>query len=105
LENGYFLSKEREMSSSNSFSSVYSNASASMPYEMEDERQESEKCDFEVDSEDSHIDDNTDLEAYFDEPIADDVWLEDYRRRQEENNERMAELELRWNGSKPVTSW
>jgi hypothetical protein len=27
---------------------------------MEDERQESEKCDFEVDREDSHIDDNTD---------------------------------------------
>ena len=93
------------MSSSNSFSSVYSIASASMRYEMEDERQESEKCDFEVDREDSHIDDNTDLEAYFDEPIAEDVWLEDYHRRQEENNERMAELELRWNGSKPVTSW
>jgi hypothetical protein len=27
----------------------------------------------EVDREDNHIDDNTDLEAYFDEPIADDV--------------------------------
>lgn len=93
------------MSSSNSFSSVYGNASASMSYEMEDERQESEKSDFELDREDSHIDDNTDLEAYFDEPIADDVWLEDYHRRREDNNERMTELELRWNESKPVTSW
>ena len=97
------------MSSSNSFSSVCSNVSASMPYEMEDERQESEKCDFEIGledlDEDSHIDENTDLEAYFDEPIADDAWLEDYYRRREENNERMAELDLRWNGSKAVTSW
>ena len=69
---------------------------------MEDERQESEKCDVQVDRtvdrEDSHIEENTDLEAYFDEPIADEVWLEDYHRRREE-------LQLRWNGTKPITSW
>ena len=97
------------MSSSNSFSSVHSNGSASTPYEMEDERQESEKCDVEVDRtvdrKDGHIEENTDLEAYFDEPIANEVWLENYHRRREENNKRMAELELRWNGTKPITSW
>lgn len=85
------------MSSSNSSSSVYSNASASIVYEIEDEHWESEKCDFEVDHEDSHIGENTDLEAYFDKLIADNVWLQDYNRRREENNERMAELELRCN--------
>ena len=69
---------------------------------MEDERQESEKCDVEVDRtvdrEDGHIEENTDLEAYFDEPIADEVWLEDYHRRREENNKRMAvRASLEWN--------
>ena len=78
---------------------------------MEDERQEREKCDIEIGledlGEDSHIDENTDLamEDYVDEPIADDAWLEDYYRRRKENNERMAELNLRWNGSKAGTSW
>ena len=90
------------MSSSNSFSSVHSNLSASMPYEIEDELLES---DFEVDREGGHIDDDSDMEAYFDEPIADEVWLEEYNQRREEDNERMRELQLRWNGNKPVTSW
>ena len=90
------------MSSSNSFSSVHSNPSASMPYEIEDELLES---DFEVDREGGNIDDDSDMEAYFDEPIADEVWLEEYNQRREEDNERMRELQLRWNGNKPVTSW
>ena len=47
----------------------------------------------------------THLGGYFDEPIADEVWLEDYHRRQEENNKRMAQFELCWNGSKPITLW
>ncbi|CAB4006595.1 Hypothetical predicted protein [Paramuricea clavata] len=72
-----------------------------MPYEIEDERQESEKCDLE----DGHIDDNSDLDANIDEPIADEVWLEGYHQRREENNKRMAELDICWNGSMPVTSW
>ena len=58
------------MSSSNSFSSVHSNPSASMPYEIEDELLES---DFEVDREGGHIDDDSDMEAYFDEPISNPV--------------------------------
>ncbi|XP_028394439.1 uncharacterized protein LOC114544657 [Dendronephthya gigantea] len=96
------------MSSSSSFSSVNSNTATIMPYEMEDERKESEKCDAEFDPdipEDSQMDDNTDPEAYFDEPIADNVWLENYNRAREENNQTMAELELRWNGRKTLTSW
>jgi hypothetical protein len=57
-----------------------------MPYEIEDELLES---DFEVDHEGGHIDDDSDMEAYFDEPIADEVWIEEYNRRREEDNERM----------------
>ena len=58
------------MSSSNPFSSVYSSLSSITAYEMEDEAQESDKCDLEGDSRESHVD-HTDEEAYFDEPIAD----------------------------------
>jgi hypothetical protein len=76
-----------------------------MLYEIEDERQESEQCDFEVNLEDGHIDDNSDLDANIDEQIADEVWLEGYHQRREENNKRMAELDICRNGSKPVTSW
>ncbi len=93
------------MSSSSSFSSVRSNPSANMPYEIEEELLESEKSDFEADHEGSHVDDDSDIEAYFDEPIADEVWLAEYNRRREEGNEKMRELQLRWNGNKPVTSW
>ena len=51
-------------------------------YEVEDELQESEKSDIDADPV-GHIqmDEDTDLEAYFDEPLADDVWQEEYRRR------------------------
>jgi hypothetical protein len=57
-----------------------------MPYEIEDELLES---DFEVDHEGGHIDYGSDMEAYFDEPIADEVWIEEYNRRRKEDNERM----------------
>ena len=61
------------MSSSSSFSSVHSNPSANMPYEIEEELLEIEKSDFEADHEVSHVDDDSDIAAYFDEPIADKV--------------------------------
>ena len=93
------------MSSSSSFSSVRSNPSANMPYEIEEKLLESEKSDFEVGQEGGHVDDDSDMEAYFDEPIADEVWLAEYNKRREEDEERMRELELRWNGNKPVTTW
>ena len=93
------------MSSSSSFLSVRSNPSANMPYEIEEELLESEKSDFEVGQEGGHVDDDSDMEAYFDEPIADEVWLAEYNKRREEDEERMRELELRWNGNKPVTTW
>ena len=72
-----------------------------MPYEIEDELLES---DFEVDREGGHIDDDSHMEAYFDEPISDKVWLEVYNRKREEDNERMRELQFCWNGNKLVTS-
>ena len=37
-------------------------------------------------------------EAYLDEPIADEAWLQ-------ENNETMRNLELPFNGNIPLTSW
>ena len=93
------------MSCSSSFSSVPSNPSANMPYEIEEEQLESEQSDFEVGQEGGHVDDDSDMEAYFDEPIADEVWLAEYNKRREEDEERMRQLELRWNGNKPVTTW
>ena len=51
------------------------------------------------------MDDNSDEEAYLDEPIADEAWLEEYHRKREEDNERMRDLEVRFKGNKPVTSW
>ena len=37
-------------------------------------------------------DDNSDTEAYFDEPMPDETWLEDYSRRREEDKERLQQL-------------
>ena len=39
------------------------------------------------------------------EPIADEAWLTEYYRKREEDEERMKDLELRFKGNKPVTSW
>lgn len=89
------------MSSSSSFSSARSNISANMAYEIEEELLESEKSDFEA----GHIDDDSDMEAYFDEPIADEVWLAEFNRRRQQDDERTRELQLRWNGNKPLTTW
>jgi hypothetical protein len=52
------------------------------------------------------VDDNSDEEeTYLDGPIADEAWLEEYHRKREEDNERMRNLEVRFKGNKPVTSW
>ena len=50
------------------------------------------------------MDDKYSDEAYLDEPIADEAWLEEYHRKREEDNERMRDLEVRFKGNKPVTS-
>ena len=86
------------MSSSRSNSSSYSNVSANNLYEVEDELKGSEKSDDEDNA-------NSDIEAYFDEPMADEAWLADYLRRREEDEERQQQLQLRLNGNEPVTSW
>ena len=89
------------MSSFSSFSSVRSSSSANKRYEIEEELE----SDLDVQHEDGHVDEDSNIEAYFDEPIADEVWLAEYNRRREEDNERMRELQLRWNGDKPLVSW
>ena len=38
-------------------------------------------------------------------PMKSEIWIQNYYRRQNEETERMNELGLRLNGSKPVTSW
>ena len=95
------------MSSSQSHSSVYSDVSSSMPYEVEDELKESEKSSIVADREYGNIDDDgdSDMEAYFDEPIADEPWLAEYHRKREEDEERMQQLQLRFGGSEPVMTW
>lgn len=100
------------MSSSNSFSSAYSNPELELPYEMEGEREEiASNFEVEVDDEGDQVDPNIDMEsgdcmeAYFDEPIANEIWLAEYERKREEENMRLEELELRWTGRKPVDSW
>ena len=91
------------MSSSNSPASVSSNSSIGIQCEIEDEFVETEsKAQFEA-SHSGHVD--SDEEAYLDEPIADEAWLTEYYRKREEDEERMKELELRFKGNKPVTSW
>jgi 2-polyprenyl-6-methoxyphenol hydroxylase-like FAD-dependent oxidoreductase len=37
--------------------------------------------------------------------LADQAWLEEYHRKREEDNKRMRDLEVRFKGNKPVTSW
>ena len=61
------------MCSSSSFSSVRSSSTANREYEIEEELLESEKSDFEAHHEGDHVDDDSDIEAYLDEPIADEV--------------------------------
>ena len=48
---------------------------------------------------------NTNIKAYFDEPIADEAWLDNYRKKREEDRERRKDFELRWDGTKPVSTY
>ena len=94
------------MSESDSISSEGSDPYKGTQYEMEDESQENriyDSTDFVCS--DTDADSDSDIEAYFDEPIADKVWLQNYRKKREEDLERMADLQLRWDGTKPVTTW
>ena len=93
------------MSSSNSFSSMYSNATKSTPVEIKDELRECENINLESDNEDSHDDECHNLYAYSDEPIADENCLPDCHQRQLEDEQRINDLQLRLDGINPVTSW
>ena len=50
-------------------------------------------------------DSNTNIKAYFDEPIADEAWLDNYTKKREEDRERRKDFELRWDETKPVSTW
>ena len=45
------------------------------------------------------------LEPYADEPLADEEWVENYRREQAENEELEKELTKRLNNSVRVADW
>ena len=45
------------------------------------------------------------IKAYFDEPIADEAWLDNYRKKREQNRERRNDFELLWDRTKPVSTW
>ena len=53
---------------------------------------------------DTDADSDTDIEAFFDKPIADEAWLEN-QEKQEDDSERMKDLQVRWDGTKPVSTW
>ena len=84
------------MSNSTSLSNEHSNWSPITPFKVEDELQESEESNLDANWV-GHIlmDEDTDLEAYFDEPLTDDGWLEEYHQRKEEDNAKMNELNAR----------
>ena len=94
------------MSCSNSTSSKASDPSVGIQYEMEYESQENrnyESTDFFCSVTDA--DSDTDIEAYFDKPIADEAWLDNYCKKPKEDCERKKDLKLRWDGTMPVSTW
>ena len=69
---------------SNSTPSEASNPSVGIQYEMEDESQENWNCEStDFICSDTDADSNTDIRAYFDEPIAEEAWLDNYRKARE----------------------
>ena len=51
------------------------------------------------------VEDFAGMVACTDEPLADEAWIEDYDRRQEENARELEELSVRISGQNPVSSW
>ena len=97
------------MSSSESSSTVDQGFYGCPEYEIEDE-------DFDTTSKDGYesepsytveeeLLDSMDSLAYTDEPLADESWVEEYERRQDEYTREIEELNLRLNGQNPVNSW
>ena len=86
-------------------SSEASDPSVGIQYEMEDESQENRNCQsIDFACSDADADSNTDIKAYFVEPIADEASLDNYRKKREEDRERRKDFELRWDGTKPVST-
>ena len=83
-------------------------ASTSTPLEIEDEQHERENLIEKLHDEGtqgSHDGENYYMDAYSDQPTPDENWLQEYHWRREEEAEKVKELQLRLNESKPVASW
>ena len=73
---------------------------------MEDESQENRNCEsIDFVCSETDADSNTDIKAYFYKPIADEAWLDNYRKKRKENRERRKDFEQRWDKTKPVSTW
>ena len=88
------------MSRSNSISSEGIDPSNGIDYEIENELPENRSYKFtDFVSFDADADNYTDIEAYFDQLIADKAWLENYRKKRKDDNEKDERLAatLGWN--------
>ena len=68
---------------------------------MKDESQENSNYEF---TDFVCSDGNTDIKALFDEPIAGEAWLDNFRKKREEDRLRRKDFELRWDGTKLVST-
>ena len=54
---------------------------------------------------DSEYENDDDIEAYADEPLADEEWLEEYNKKQENDKKEIQKLTRRKDGVEPTSSW
>ena len=90
------------MSSSNSDSNEYESLSSASECIFEEER------DIEAGNRSDHSDDDDDddlVEAYSDEPLADEGWLAEYSKRQNDTKRQLEELTRRMDGTESTNSW
>ena len=89
------------MSSSNSDSNEYESLSSASECIFEEER------DIEAGNRSDHSDDDHDdlVEAYSDEPLADEGWLAEYSKRQNDTKRQLEELTRRMDGTESTNSW
>ena len=87
------------MSSSNSDSNEYESLSSASECIFEEER------DIEAGNQSDHSDDDDLVEAYSDEPLADEGWLAEYSKRQNDTKRQLEELTRRMDGTESTNSW
>ena len=89
------------MSSSNSDYDEYESRSSASESIFEEER------DFVTENESGHSDDSDDdlEDAYTDEPLADEQWLTEYNKKQDDTKKQLEELTRRKDGAEPTNAW